>query len=135
MSPITLQLRNPRGAFAPRETLEGKASWGFSEPPQSIEVQLLWTTMGKGQADTQIADRMELVHPSRSGECEFRFTLPAAPYSVSGKLLSVRWFVRAAARPSEDQSQVEIVVSPTRQTIHLHAPGIEPPAIEQTELS
>lgn len=128
MSWVRIDLENGRTAFLPGEELTGTVSWSLDPgevPAESAEVHLLWFTRGRGTRDSGVVatERLEGA-PSRSDRRDFRFRLPAGPYSVSGKLVSIVWAVEVVLDPGERAERVEIVVSPTGREVLLH-PDLE----------
>jgi hypothetical protein len=121
---VRIDLENGRTAFLPGEELTGTVSWSLDpgeEPAGSAEVHLLWFTRGKGTRDAEVIATERLPGaPSRSERRDFRFRLPAGPYSVSGKLVSIVWAVEVVLDPGERAERVEIVVSPTGREVLLH---------------
>jgi hypothetical protein len=111
-------------AFAPGATVAGRVRWELASPPQSLVVRLFWRTSGRGTADLTIVNETRFAAGSGRDERSFRFTLPAGPYSFSGKLISLAWAVEAVAEPSDDAALVEIVVGPGGREVVLQAvPG------------
>jgi len=116
---LEIRLEQNRTAYEPGETVAGTISWQLPEPPRILEVQLSWTTRGKGTVDSDIVNVQTFESIPASGERAFSVKLPDTPYSFSGKLISVVWQVRLLARPSKDEATVPIVVSPTGREIEL----------------
>ena len=54
-----------------------------------------------------------------SGDAPFRFQLPSAPYSFSGKLISLVWAVEVVALPANIAGRVNIILSPDGKEIEL----------------
>ena len=128
MSWIRLDLVEGRTAFRPGEEVRGVVSWSFDggeEAPESVEVHLLWFTRGKGTRDSEVVATESLGDAAAlgglSGAGDFRLRLPAAPYSVSGKLVSIVWAVEAVLDPGARAERVEITVSPTGGEVLLHS--------------
>jgi hypothetical protein len=102
-----------RVSFRPGEKVEGKAMWILEKDPESVEIRLIWYTSGKGTQDVEIVATRALPAPGRHSEAEFSFTLPAAPYSFSGKLISLIWALELVVLPSNQAQRLNITVSPT----------------------
>lgn len=70
----------------------------------NLEVALIWRTVGKGLQDAHLG-ALQLVVPRRTVEPgqQYRFNLPAPsmPRTQAGKLVRVRWLVRARLTPEE----------------------------------
>lgn len=113
MSTLKIGTYEQKTRFRPADEVAGKALWILDEPPKAVEVRLFWYTQGKGTVDVNVADRVRVEAPPARGEREFRFRLPDAPYSFSGKLISLVWALELVALPSDETERLEIVVSPT----------------------
>src|SRR5882672_9262525 len=113
MTRILLEMAGGKTKYRPGEAVEGVAFWELDAAPIAIELRLFWRTQGKGTVDVEVVQSMPVAKPAAKDRKPFRFPLPAGPYSVSGKLVSIVWGVELVAEPSVDASSVEIVVSPT----------------------
>ena len=120
---LRVETADGRTVFAPGDVVEGTASWRLGEPPRRLEVRLFWYTQGKGDQDVGVADSMLVAVPAAEGRRDFRLRLPAGPYSLSGKLISLLWAVELVAEPGERAARVEIVVSPTGREVLLQPSG------------
>jgi len=118
---IKIETEGGMTVFRPGETISGAASWALPVAPSRVDVELFWTTRGKGNVDTQIPEWVRLDHPPASGQKEFSFKVPTNPPSFSGKLVSVLWGLRLVIHPSKEQVQVNLTISPTGQEINLVA--------------
>jgi hypothetical protein len=78
------------------------------------EVRLFWNTCGRGTDELGVVDVQSL-----SGEGHFKLTLPMAPYSVDGALVSIAWGIEWVDEQGEALDQREIIVSPTGQPVRL----------------
>jgi hypothetical protein len=116
---LHLILDHNRATYEPGETVTGTLSWQLPEPPRMLEVQLSWTTRGKGTVDSEIVGAQTFESLPAAGERPFSVNLPDTPYTFSGKLISVLWQIRLLARPSKDEITLPIVVSPTGREIDL----------------
>lgn len=129
MSWMEIELEGGRTAFRPGEEVAGRVLWLIEEeaegsdgpsPVESAEVRLVWFTRGRGDRDSSIVAAENLLRPEAADRRTFRLPLPAGPYSVSGKLLSVVWAVEAVLEPGSRAARTEIVVSPTGREVLLH---------------
>lgn len=96
-----IALKLDRNSFKPGEMLEGEAPGGAG-----LEVRLFWYTEGKGTQDLEVVATQTLDAAGR-----FRLKLPAAPYSFSGKLISLIWAVEVVGH-SDGAPREELLVSP-----------------------
>jgi len=119
MSTLKIGTYENRTAFRPGEELAGRVLWILDGEAEAVELRLFWYTSGKGTRDVAIVDRVRFDAPQRRGQREFRFTLPASPYSFSGKLISLTWALELIVLPSDEAERLEITVSPTGQEVAL----------------
>ncbi len=122
MNGITLRLDDERSGFRPGETVAGSVAWQLPSPPESLVVRLIWFTQGKGTVDVGIVEEQQVTAAEPFGQATFRFHLPAAPYSFSGRLISLLWAVEATATSPDAVARVNLVVSPTRVEVLLGPP-------------
>ncbi|MCB1125357.1 MAG: hypothetical protein KDM81_02595 [Verrucomicrobiae bacterium] len=120
MNELKIGILEDQAAFRPGELLRGGAGWQVGEPPRSVETRLFWYTKGKGTEDVEVVATESFERPQMQDARPFEFRLPAAPYSFSGKLISLIWAVELVAQPSGDAARVEFVLSPTGHEILLH---------------
>lgn len=128
MSWLRLDLADGRTDYRPGAEVTGSLSWSLDfadEPAKSVRVRLLWFTRGKGDRESEVVATERVATGSRSGRSDFRLRLPAGPYSVRGKVVSIAWEVEAVLGDGELTERIGIVVSPTGREIALHP---DPPA-------
>lgn len=99
---IALRLDREPASYRPQEAVTGIVTGGAA----GLEVRLFWYTEGKGTQDLEIVATQRLDAGGR-----FRLDLPAAPYSFSGKLISLIWAVEVAGEAS-GAPRAELLVSP-----------------------
>lgn len=121
MSWMTLEPRGGRLTYVPGEAVEGSVRWELEGPPSRVEVRLFWYTQGKGTQDVEVAASAAWEHPGSSEKGDFSLRLPEAPFSFSGKLISVLWAIEAVVEPAAEVARVEITVSPTGAEVVLPA--------------
>lgn len=119
MNLLKLMLKDERTAFQPGEPLEGGAYWDLEKMPEKIEARLFYYTKGKGSEDVEIVEKKEFEAPDLKESRKFQFKLPFAPYSFSGKLISVIWAIELVAKPLEEIERLEFILSPTGREIDL----------------
>ena len=126
MSEVSIELADDRDTYHPRESIRGRLRWDLSgQRADTLRLELLWHTEGKGTRDADVVDTLTIDQPPARGERAFAFTLPAGPYSFSGKLLSVLWVLQVIVEPSDEVTQRALVVSPTGREVDLLAEGDE----------
>lgn len=123
MSWLRIETEHGETAFEPGGEVAGTAAWSLDEVPQSLELRLFWCTAGKGISDLEVVARQHC-DAMKEGRREFRFQLPAGPYSVSGQLVSVMWAIELVAEPSGEAARAEITVAPGGREVRLET--VEP---------
>jgi hypothetical protein len=121
MSWMTLDLRGGKASYRPGEGVRGTLRWELDSPPSRVEVRLFWYTRGKGTQDVEIVQTAGWDFPSAAESREFELRLPGAPFSFSGKLISLLWAVEAVSEPPGEVARAELTVSPTGAEILLEA--------------
>lgn len=124
MGKLNIELSGGKDAFAPGEQVEGRIEWSLDANPTALELSLLWYTSGKGTRDVGVLQTNRIDTPGAFGSEKFSFTLPAGPYSFSGKLISLIWALEVTCTPGKETVRQEIVVSPTgREILLASVPG------------
>lgn len=119
MNKLQLDLHGDQREYRPGEPLKGTVSWNLEGRLDAVEINLFYYTKGKGTQDTVVMDRRRFERPPNNGTEAFTFQLPEAPYSFSGKLISVVWAVEALVEPGEAVQRAEFTLSPTGREIDL----------------
>lgn len=119
MSTLEIRIRDNKASFRPGEVLEGTVRWQLDKNAQTMELRLFWHTEGKGDADISVEQTQRFEAPSLSGDGDFRFILPGAPYTFSGRLISLIWALELVALPGEEAEICEFTLSPTGQEVVL----------------
>ena len=116
---VKIEIAGGKTGFRPGEVLEGEVVLTGPAVPADVEVLLHWRTEGKGTRDTKIAERLKLGHCT--GErTPFKLKLPDAPYSFSGKLVSLVWSIQAATNRSARSDDIRLTISPSGGELLLH---------------
>ena len=111
--PVTITLPAP-GPFRPGDAVRVAVDWSCTEPPQRIEVRLIWRTSGKGTTDRVIAVADTKPSPPTAGKWETTMRIPIeSPPSYDGKMLSIEWVAEANTGQKDDDAEQAMVVSPT----------------------
>ena len=118
---ITIELEGGRTAYRPRELLLGSVAWLLERPVTHLEVRLFWFTQGKGTQDVHVTAIRRFDVSGVEGRQDFRFKLPASPYSFSGKLISLTWAIEAVMQPGERSARAEVVIAPDGKEVRLDA--------------
>lgn len=104
--------------YQPGDEVLGRVSWDGSEHGELV-LGLLWYTSGKGTEDIEVVHKETIPNPRPSGERDFRFPLPAFPWSFSGKLISLTWAVETSLEPGGGVQRRDLVVAPERFELRL----------------
>ena len=94
---LTLTPTDGNESRRPGDIIELVGEWSFDQAPESLEARLFWFTRGKGTQDVGIVETQPVGLLQMSGRERFRFKLPEAPYSFSGRLISIIWAVELVA--------------------------------------
>jgi hypothetical protein len=106
--------------YLPGEEIDGVAAWRGERAPAAVELRLFWFTRGKGTEDLEIVRRVPFDAPLAVERRPFKLRLPDEPYSLSGRLVSLRWAVELVALPDDrDAARVDVVVAPERRPLVL----------------
>lgn len=119
---ITIALNSgEEPAFHPGDAIEGSVSWEvLDDATDSLEVRLIWFTIGKGDRDAQFVDVKKVDSPAANGKVNFAFTAPHRPNSFSGKLIAVQWAVEVIAFPQRDAVQSLLTICPPTGVVVLN---------------
>ncbi len=116
---VELAIEQGRTAFEPGARLGGVAIWTAPAQPRGMELRLCWTLTGRGGRDLHLAETIPLPAPGAAERRPFVLTLPSAPYSFRGALLTLAWALDLVALPGEETARVHLVVAPHNQAIDL----------------
>lgn len=122
MSTLSVETADRRTAFQPGDEIDVDLQWDLDEPPQAIELRLVWNTSGKGTTEVRTVRTERIEEPSASDHVRKTLTLPIAPYSFSGKLVSIVWALELVALPQEESARLEIVIAPGSEEVRLGDP-------------
>lgn len=97
MNHLKLTLDNDN--LSPSDTLRGQVSWTVldSVPRRGIKVSVFWRTAGSGDTDSECVEKIYLDCENTTGYAPFSIQLPPEPFSFSGQLISLEWFIEAKA--------------------------------------
>jgi hypothetical protein len=122
MSILRIKTDSGETRFKPGSAIGGDASWHLDVDVEAVEVRLFWYTTGKGTRDVGLVDCVRVDRPEPSGHRSFRFIAPAAPYSFSGKLITLAWALELVVLPGEATERVDLVIGP--QPIEISIQGL-----------
>jgi len=127
MSELKIELSTNQTGFEPGEQINGTVSLTCEPPTRTVELRLFWFTRGKGTEDANIVETARFDQPQPYETRSFAFRLPAAPYSFSGKLISLVWALELITFPGKQVIRREIEVGPAGREVKLEAladPGL-----------
>jgi hypothetical protein len=133
MIDLGIELAEGRTAFEPGEELAGTARWNSENPIQMLELRLFWFTRGKGTEDAGVVQSVKFEQPLPRETRSFRLRLPEAPYSFSGKLISLVWALELILHPSKEVTRLELQMAPGKREVRLDT--VEDPGAAQRWLS
>lgn len=105
--------------FVPNEAINGQLSWQLDVPPETFRIALIWETDGRGTQDSKEEVRVDLTTNELLGQKPFKFTLPASPYSFSGKLIHLHWSIEVKNKKNKQRAKVPIMVGPDEKEVKL----------------
>ncbi len=120
MSELKLNVADGRMAFRPGEEIEVVAQWQLDEQPTSAELHLVWYTHGKGDGDSGVVRTIPFDSPGIAETRRCTLRLPKAPYSFSGKLISLIWVLELIVEPGARTERIDITIAPRGEEIILH---------------
>ena len=115
MSTLRIECRGE--THRPGDRIDGRVVWQMERPPESAELRLFWYTKGKATQDVQNVDSSVFATPQAHDERTFGFTLPAEPFSFSGKLISIVWALELIVEPGGHVERREFVMSATGREV------------------
>ncbi|MCC5844161.1 MAG: hypothetical protein JJU05_07920 [Verrucomicrobia bacterium] len=133
MNTLTLTFHQNLTRYFPGEPLRGAVNWNLEKEEKHLTVQLLWHTSGESVTNRSIVETLTWESPGRQGERAFEFTLPEAPHSFQGHLITLHWAVEVIARKNKLSEQLEFTLSPTGEPIQI--PKIDPDPSESPSRS
>lgn len=116
----TIDLENVSASFRPYAEVRGTVSWQLEKLRDTVELRLFWHTSGQAIAEAGIVETKPF-DSGAIGRETFAFTLPGAPYSVSGTLISIHWALELVYASAGQLALREITVSPDGKPISLSA--------------
>jgi len=120
---LTLRLNQDPATLVPGQVVDGVAGWQMADPPKRAMLRLFWYTEGRGTQDVGIAEELELPAGKASCSGTFRFTIPDAPYSFRGQLITLRWAIELVLNKGKQVERLDLVVSPWVEQVTLQKVG------------
>jgi len=107
--------------YHPREQIQGSLRWQLTKQPNEICLQVGWKTEGRGSQDNRVEYEKKIISDSHSGTEKFYCKLPPSPYSFSGKLIELNWFIVAYTKKGNIQTSTKIIVAPDGVPVTLNS--------------
>lgn len=112
MTQLFIATADGRTDFSPGQRVKFTATWDIDASVQWLEARLFWRTSGKGTQSGEVVASHRFDHPSPK-ECRpLELILPQSPYSFSGRLISIEWFIELVVMPDEKSTALPIVIAP-----------------------
>lgn len=109
---LSIETNGNTTEFAPGQTIEGTAGWDRTSPPRDAVLRLFWYTEGRGTQDVGVAAEQAFGNMQPIHREPFRFEVPKAPYSFSGKLVSLRWALELLVDRGKEVERLNLLVTP-----------------------
>jgi hypothetical protein len=126
MTTLTLETADGRTAFEPGETIDATVGWSLVERPAAVELRLVWNTRGKGDTDVAVVQTERFDNPPSYESRRCTLELPEAPYSFSGKLISLLWGLELVVLPSNESRRLDITIGPDAREVVLPSEATAP---------
>lgn len=110
-----------RSTFEPNEVVDIMIAWSLDQTPKNLELRLVWSTLGRGTQNLEIAHTEVFYPDAPSGQERLKLTMPAGPYSCHGLLVSIIWGLELVVLPSEDSTREEIFIAPGGKAVQLRS--------------
>ena len=112
MNELDINIAGGQKEFLPGEEIELELSWNLDHIADRVELRFVWNTSGKGDTDIGVAKVVPFDMPSQSHRTVTHVTLPIAPYTFSGRLISLMWGIELVAIPSGKSTRKAITIAP-----------------------
>jgi len=121
MNTSTLQLNQDPASLVPGQVIDGVAEWLLDDPPKTAVLRLFWYTEGRGTQDVGIVQELALPTAGRACRGTFRFTIPDAPYSFRGQLITLKWAIELIVNKGKALDRIDLIVSPWVEQVTLES--------------
>lgn len=115
----TLQLNQDPTTLVPGQIIDGVVGWESKDPPSRPILRLFWYTEGRGTQDVSVVEELALPDDRSSCRGHFQFTIPDAPYSFRGPLITLKWALELVLNRGRNVERVELIVSPWVEQVTL----------------
>jgi hypothetical protein len=116
---LTLRINQDPNTLVPGQVIDGVAGWRLDDAPRDAILRLFWFTEGKGTCDVGVVEELTLPHHLAELSGTFRFTIPAAPYSFCGQLITLKWAIELLVDKGDLVERLDLIVSPWVEQVSL----------------
>ena len=116
---LTLRINQDPNTLVPGQVIDGVAGWRLDDAPKDALLRLFWFTEGKGTCDVGVVEELTLPHHLAELSGTFRFTIPAAPYSFCGQLITLKWAIELLVDKGDLVERLDLIVSPWVEQVSL----------------
>lgn len=116
---LTLRINQDPNTLVPGQVIDGVAGWRLDDAPRDAIIRLFWFTEGKGTCDVGVVEELSLPHHLAELSGTFRFTIPAAPYSFCGQLITLKWAIELLVDKGDLVERLDLIVSPWVEQVSL----------------
>lgn len=116
---LTLRINQDPNTLVPGQVIDGVAGWRLDDAPKDAVLRLFWFTEGKGTCDVGVVEELTLPHHLAELSGIFRFTIPAAPYSFCGQLITLKWAIELLVDKGDLVERLDLIVSPWVEQVSL----------------
>lgn len=106
----SLYIDLPKYAYLPGEIIRGSILWALDKSPETVRLSFGWWTEGRGSEDSYVVNELEWNTHDTAGNETFEFTVPEAPYSFSGHLITLKWGLELSVKKGRDSSLQDITI-------------------------
>jgi len=93
--------------------------WEFDSTPSQINVEISWTTSGKGTDDSETVFTEDWNPNSAAGQRRFEYQLPRGPISVQGNLVSIDWQIECTSHHPKAHDEKPFILSHIGKPVQL----------------
>jgi hypothetical protein len=116
---LTLRINQDPNTLVPGQVIDGVSGWRLDDAPKDAVLRLFWFTEGKGTCDVGVVEELTLPHHLAELSGTFRFTIPAAPYSFCGQLITLKWAIELLVDKGDLVERLDLIVSPWVEQVSL----------------
>ena len=116
---LTLRINQDPNTLVPGQVIDGVAGWRLDDAPRDAIIRLFWFTEGKGTCDVGVVEELSLPHHLAELSGTFRFTIPAAPYSFCGQLITLKWAIELLVDKGDLVERLDLIASPWVEQVSL----------------